>query len=93
MDLLKLVHGSPMKSRLVFGDTKKQPKDKRLVKKMELPSNIPLDDFAKQHWPSAEEIPEGGYIIVVYESYEMRYVNGTQERIEVPMLYYVAAKR
>ncbi len=93
MDLLKLINGSPMNSRLVFSDTKKQPKDKKVVKKMEIPIGINLDDFSRRHWPSKDEIPEGDYVIAAYKSYEMRYVNGTQERIEVPMLYYVAAKR
>ena len=93
MALLKFVHSSPINSRLVFSDTKKPPKNKKLVKRVELPPGTCLEDFARQHWPSRKEIPKGGYVIIVHEAYEMRYVNGTKERIKVPMLYYIAAKR
>lgn len=93
MALLKFVHSNPLNSRLVFSDTKKPPRDKRVVKKIELPSNTNLEDFARQHWPSEEGILEEGYVIVIHETYEMRYINGAEKRVEAPMLYYVAAKR
>lgn len=91
MSLLMLIHGKTENNTLVFSDTGKRAKDKRLIRRIELPLGADLESFAREHWPSKKEIPKG-YLVAVQRAYDYR-TTGKNGKVEVPMLYYIAAKR